>query len=85
MPVATWLQDYFAVCIMSSTIYKKEEKSDMMTLDEIRHAMRDRRLDILSDATGISRQTLHEIRSNPDANPRYETLKALSDYLEQNR
>lgn len=57
----------------------------MMTLDEIRHALRDRRLDIVSTATGISRQTIHEIRSNPEANPRYETLKSLSDYLEQNR
>lgn len=54
---------------------------DMLTLDQIRAALRDRRLAKVAEATGLHYNTIREIRDNPDANPTYKVIKALSDYL----
>ena len=53
----------------------------MLTLDKIMRELRDRRLDIVSGATGVHRNTLSAIRSGAVKNPSYATVKALSDYL----
>lgn len=55
----------------------------MLTLEEIKEALQDRRLQIVSDATGLHYNTLRDIRDNQDANPSYKTMKAVSDYLEK--
>lgn len=55
----------------------------MMTLEQIREALRDRRPGLVAEATGLHLNTVREIRDNPDANPTYKVLKALSDYLVQ--
>jgi len=53
----------------------------MLTLDQIRKALRDRRLAKVAQATGLHYNTVREIRDNPNANPTYKVIKALSDYL----
>lgn len=53
----------------------------MLTLDQIREALRDRRLAKVAESTGLHYNTIREVRDNPDANPTYKVLKALSDYL----
>lgn len=53
----------------------------MMTLEQIRQALRDRRPGIVAEATGLHLNTVRDVRGNPDANPTYKVLKALSDYL----
>lgn len=53
----------------------------MLTLDQIRQSLADRRLDVVSEATGIHRNTLYAIRTGKNQNPRYSIIKALSDYL----
>jgi hypothetical protein len=53
----------------------------MLTLDQIREALRDRRLAKVAEATGLHYNTIREIRDNPDANPTYKVIRALSDYL----
>lgn len=53
----------------------------MLTLDQIREALRDRRLTKVAEATGLHYNTLREVRDNPNANPTYKVIKALSDYL----
>jgi hypothetical protein len=35
----------------------------------------------VAEATGLHYNTIREVRDNPDANPTYKVLKALSDYL----
>lgn len=55
----------------------------MMTLEQIREALRDRRPGLVAEATGLHLNTVREIRDNPHANPTYKVLKALSDYLVQ--
>ena len=53
----------------------------MLTIDQIRQALADRRLDVVSEATGVHRNTLGRIRSGEAKNPSYSTVKSLSDYF----
>ena len=54
----------------------------MMTIEAIRLALRDRRISMVSNATGLHDNTIRGVRDNESANPSYKVLKALSDYLE---
>ena len=54
----------------------------MLTLDKIKHLLADRRLDIVSKATGIHRNTLSGIRDGRMKNPTYDTLRKLSEYFD---
>lgn len=54
----------------------------MLTLDQIRTALRDRRLAKVAEATGLHYNTIREVRDNPNANPTYKVLLALSTYFE---
>lgn len=53
----------------------------MMTLDQIKAALLDRRIAMVAQATGLHVNTVIEVRDSPKANPTYRVLKALSDYL----
>lgn len=53
----------------------------MLTLDEIRRLLQDRRPGMVAEACGVHINTVLAIRDNPQANPTYKVLKALSDYL----
>lgn len=53
----------------------------MMTLDQIKAALVDRRIAMVAQATGLHVNTVIEVRDSPKANPTYRVLKALSDYL----
>lgn len=54
----------------------------MMTIEDIRKQLQDLRPVRVSEATGLHTNTIRDIRDNPNANPTYRALKALSDYLE---
>lgn len=54
----------------------------MLTLDEIRKALQDRRPGVVAQATGLHYNTVRDVRDNLEANPTYKVLVALSDYLE---
>jgi hypothetical protein len=53
----------------------------MMTIDEIRAGLYDKRLIIIAKSTGISYGTLLAIRNNRDVNPSLKTMQTLSAYL----
>lgn len=53
----------------------------MMTLEQIQEALRDRMAVKVAEATGLHYNTVRDVRDNPEANPTYKVLKALSDYL----
>jgi transcriptional regulator with XRE-family HTH domain len=57
------------------------EEKNMLTLEQVQQLLQDRRLDIISKSTGIAIGTVSNVRDGK-RNPRYTTLKALSDYLE---
>lgn len=54
----------------------------MMTLEQIKQALADRRPSMIADATGVHVNTVRQIRDGDSANPTYNVLKALSDYLQ---
>jgi len=56
----------------------------MMTLEQIRNALRDRRPKLVAEATGLHPNTVRDVRDNPKANPTYRVMLALSRYLEGN-
>lgn len=53
----------------------------MLTIDQIKRMLADRRLDVVSEATGLHRNTLAAIRDGRHENPKYETMRKLSEYL----
>lgn len=53
----------------------------MLTINKIKDALADRRLDVVSKATGLHRNTLAAIRDGRHENPTYETMRKLSEYL----
>lgn len=56
--------------------------SKMMTLEQIRENLKDRNLSAVADATGIHRNAIYRLMSGR-ANPSYETVRRLVEYLER--
>lgn len=56
-----------------------------MTLEEVKKALQDRRPYVVAEATGLHYNTIRAIRDDKDANPKAETLRKISDYLESRR
>lgn len=65
-----------------NTLTDKKEDS-MLTIDQIKAKLADRQTSKVAEATGLSRQTIYEIKRGIQTNPTHETLKRLSDYLEE--
>ncbi len=55
----------------------------MLTIEQIKDKMRDRKASKVAKAIGISRQALYLIL-NGATRPSYDTLQKLSDYLNAN-
>lgn len=53
----------------------------MMTLEQIKAALSDRKLREVSTRTGLSYGTIYKM-SKGEGNPTYDVLKKVSDYLE---
>lgn len=53
----------------------------LLTLDEIKKRLSDRRITTVAQATGLTRQTLYNIQRGAD--PSYQTLVALTKYFEE--
>lgn len=54
----------------------------MMYLEQIRAMLADRRLSLVAEATGLHYNTIRAVRDDPNVNPTYKVIKALSDYLQ---
>lgn len=53
----------------------------MLTVEQVRAMLQDRRIDIVAAATGLHRNTIANIRAGRGSLPSYTTLEKLSDYL----
>lgn len=56
----------------------------MMTIDEIKHALRDRNLSYVARKIGMSRQQLWAIVKGRNDNPTLKTLRRITKYLQEN-
>lgn len=54
----------------------------MLTLEEIKAKLADRRLDAVAKATGLHVNSVARIRDGKNLNPKHSTVAALSAYLE---
>ncbi len=54
---------------------------DMLSLEDMRTALKDRRIRVVAEAIGVHHQTLYSIRDDLSYNPRADTMRKLSDYL----
>lgn len=54
----------------------------MLTFQEIRERLQDRRLDAVAEATGLHPNSIARIRDGKNNDPKHSTLAALSAYLE---
>jgi len=52
-----------------------------MTIDEMREALSDRKIRVVSEETGVKYHTVLNIANGKHKNPTYENYKALLDYL----
>lgn len=52
-----------------------------MTLDQVQEALKDRRIKMVSEATGLHPNTLAKLRDGRNTNPTYEVMVKLSEYL----
>lgn len=53
----------------------------MLTLEQIRDGLRDRKISVVSQETGISRLSLYRIANGVTNEPRHSTVMILSEYL----
>jgi DNA-binding Xre family transcriptional regulator len=53
----------------------------VLTIDQLRAKLQDRRLEIVANATGLHYNTLLCIRDSKQTNVKYETLEKLSAYF----
>lgn len=56
-------------------------KKEILSLDEIRELLRDRKLHIVGAAVGLSYPTIRAVLNNKGGNPTFSTQTKLSDYL----
>lgn len=54
----------------------------MLTVEQIKDALADRKLTVVSKATGVNRNTLSQVRNGTQTNMQTDTVKRLSDYIE---
>lgn len=54
----------------------------MLSLEQIKLALQDRRPSVVSEATGLSYPTIAAIRDGLNVNPTLNVIQKLSDYLE---
>ncbi|MGV1017480.1 MAG: helix-turn-helix domain-containing protein [Fluviibacter phosphoraccumulans] len=52
-------------------------------LNEVKRLLQDRRVDKVMEATGLSRDTISDIRDGRNSNPTMATLQKLYDYLNE--
>ena len=57
----------------------------MLSLEEIRKRLQDRKILFIQADTGLAFTTIQDVRDNKNANPTIKTLLKISDYLEKNQ
>lgn len=61
---------------------KQHELQNMMTLAQIREALKDKNIAYVAREIGMTRQQLWLVATGVNANPTQKTLERISEYLE---
>lgn len=57
--------------------------SDLLSIEQIRRRLEPMQLSKVEQATGVHRNTLYAIRNGKNTEPSYQTIRKLSEYLQQ--
>ena len=68
---------------MMSTIHWQKKVARVKSLEQIRSLLDGKNLFEISRQSGVSYNTIRAIASGGEVNPTYNTMKAISDYLER--
>jgi len=60
---------------------QKKQASQLLTIEQVKQKLQDRRLEVVALATGLHYNTLRYIRDTKQTNVQYATLQKLSDYF----
>ena len=64
---------------------QQKQPGKLLTIEQIKHKLHDRRLEVVALATGLHYNTLRYIRDTHQKNVKYETLEKLSIYFAENK
>lgn len=56
----------------------------MLTIEEVRERLQDRKLRVVSEQVGLAYDTVWRVKSGKSKRISYDVIKVLSDYLEGN-
>jgi len=73
------------VYLVNIDLTKKHTEELSMTVLEIQKALKDRRLKVVSRATGLHVNTIRKVRDGMTKDPRSTSFILLSEYLEANK
>ena len=73
------------VYVVNIDLTKTHTEELSMTVLEIQKALKDRRLKVISQATGLHVNTIRKVRDGMTNDPRSTSFILLSDYLEANK
>ena len=74
-----------SVYLVNIDLTKKHTEELSMTVLEIQKALKDRRLKVVSQATGLHVNTIRKVRDGMTTDPRSTSFILLSEYLEANK
>ena len=60
---------------------QQKQASQLLTIEQVKQKLQDRRLEVVALATGLHCNTLRYIRDTKQTNVQYATLQKLSDYF----
>jgi predicted transcriptional regulator len=75
----------YASVIVKHNFYADKVKNMLMKPEEITKRLQDRSTGAVAKATGIGICTISMMRQGKIKNPRYETLRKLSEYFQKNQ
>lgn len=64
---------------------QQKQPSQLLTIEQVKQKLQDRRLEVVALATGLHYNTLRYIRDTHKKNVKYETLEKLSIYFAENK
>jgi len=56
----------------------------MLSVKEVREKLKDRRISVIAEKTGLSRQGIYNISYGVSKSPSYETMIKLNEYFKKN-
>jgi len=78
-------QFFILITLQNSIKSKMTNNKELLTLEDISKKLKDRKLYVVSEATGLSFPTLKKLVNGETNKYNYSTLKSISDYFKDEK